>query len=350
MRVLLLCVAVLAAATGPVWSQCSVVLGTGDYLSADLVSTFLSMLGPFDTICIAPGVYDLDPADGWPVVIPPGAPRIRGLEGAEATVLVGDGSMYAFLLADGALGSFSHLTFREFGEPIYLDDLLAETDLEFTDNVVEYFQRGLRVLQHYSVVSRNIFSHNTEWGLTVPAVYVTVEDNEVCYNGRGINATYAFILTGNHVHHNDDYGIHSSLGGNVAVIEYNLIEGNGGAGLVVGTAGGSDIQHNVIRGNSYGVQYYLTGGGRGSFNLNDLYANTLYDFKCESPGAGTVDATLNWWGTLDPLEIADHIFDCEDAPGETYCVNFDPWCENPGCDGGTPVESSSWGLIKALYR
>jgi len=350
MRALLACVLLVVVCTVPAWSQCSIVLGDGEYLSAYLMTMFLSTLGPYDTICIAPGTYVLDPADGWPVVVPAGAPRIIGADGAEATVLVGDGSMYAFLLADGALGSFSELTFHGFGEPIYLADLLAETELEFTDNIVEHCQRGLRVLQHYSVVSRNVFRHNDEWGLTVPAVYVTVEDNEVCYNGHGINATYAYILTGNHAHHNDDYGISSSLGGDVAVIEYNLIEENGGSGLVVGTAGGSEFQHNVIRGNLYGVQYYLTGGGRGSFSLNDLYDNTLYDFKCESPGVGTVNATMNWWGSTDPAVISEHIFDCNDAPGTTFCVDFEPWCEDPGCDGGTPVESSSWGLIKALYR
>lgn len=349
MKTLLLCVLVLAAAC-PAWSQCSITVGDGVNLSGTTVSMFLGMLGPYDTLCIAPGEYNLDPADGWPVVVHSGDPRIHGADGAEATVLIGDGEMEAFLLADNALGHFSGLTFRGFGEPIYLADLLAETSLEFTDNIVEYCERGLRVLQHDAIVSRNIFRHNSLYGVSCSGVYSTIEDNEICYNGHGIDVIYINIFTGNHVHHNTDHGLHSML--NSGVIDYNLFEHNGAAGLLLGSAGASEVLHNICRSNAVGVEYYLTGAVRaGLFRDNDFYDNVAYDFACLAPGAPfSIDATLNWWGTTDPIEIADHIYDSEDDPGIAYTVAFDPWCDAPGCYGGVPVHQSSWGSIKALYR
>ena len=61
-----------------------------------------------------------------------------------------------------------------------------------------------------------------------------------------------------------------------------------------------------------------------------------------------MNAEENWWGTTDPNEIAEMIWDCRDDPA-TRCVDFEPWCAAPGCEP-VPVESESWGAIKAMYR
>ena len=356
MKALLVLVVVLSLFSGAAWAQCTHTIGDGVNLSASEMATIIDFfglqvgLGPDWTLCIAPGVYELDPAAGWPLVLPAHAPEIVGADGAEGTVLVGDGSMGAFLLADGAQARFRGLTFRSFGEAIALDDCLAETSLDFTDNIVEYCEHGLRLLQHDAVVLRNIFRHNSLYGVSCSGVRSTLEDNEICYNGYGIMVIYLSVFTGNHVHHNLDFGLSSHL--HDGVIDYNLFEYNGSAGLQLGSAGASEVSHNILRWNGVGVEYYLTGATRGAFfRSNDLYGNALYDFECVAPGSPhTIDATLNWWGTTDPVEIAGHIYDSNDDPAIAYSVAFDPWCDEPGCSGAVPVEQSSWGSIKGLYR
>ncbi len=357
MKRLLVVLVLLVLSSAPAWAQCTYTIGDGVNLSASEMVNIIDFfgldvgLGPDWTLCIAPGVYELDPADGWPVVLPAHAPEIVGADGAEATVLVGDGSMGAFLLADGAQGRFNGLTFRTFGEAIALADLLAETTLEFTDNVMEYCASGLHVLQHDAIVSRNVFRYNVGRAIDVSGINGTVDQNEICYNGHGASFIYGRAFRGNHVHHNDGFGVWMSLGGN-GIITYNLIEENGGEGVVTSTFGAETIEHNVIRGNLIGVRYYPLSATRAfSFHYNDLYDNTLFDVQCDASGGRfDLDATDNWWGTTDPLEISEHIFDCNDDPAVTRCVLFDPWCYAPGCEGATPVEAHSWGSIKALYR
>ena len=323
MRTLLIAVIVLALASGPASGQCTVTLGEGGVLSGSSIASAIASLGPIFgdewTLCIAPGVYELDPSDGWPVTLPWNhTPAIVGSDGAEATVLIGDGVMDAFVLEDHARGRFRGLTFRSFRVPIS-GSIVAS--LEFTDSVVEYCTYGLTSEQNEAVITGN-----------------TVRYNEL----QGIGYTYYATVVGNHVHDNSGIGIGASFGGS---IEYNLVEDNGGAGISVYGVG-TGVEHNVVRGNAVGVAV----GEHPSvtINFNDLYQNDEYELTTW-PGGGSVNATYNWWGTTDPELIAARIFDCHDDP-LLACVLFDPWCDEPGCNGGTSVECTTWGSIKALYR
>ena len=322
MRALLVVVIILAVASGSATAQYAFI-GDGVNLSGhaveDLILNYGGMFGSDWTLFIQPGVYHLDPSEGWPVSLPPCyTPEIVGLDGADDTVLIGDGAIDAFVLEGGAQGRFRDLTFRSFRVPVS-GSIVAS--LEFTDSVVEYCTYGLTSEQNEAVITGN-----------------TVRYNEL----QGIGYIYYATVVGNHVHDNSGIGIGASFGGS---IEYNLVEDNGGAGISVYGVG-TRVEHNVVRGNAVGVavgEYPSV-----TINFNDLYSNDEYELTTW-PGGGSVDATSNWWGTTDPEVIAGRIFDCHDDP-LLACVLFEPWCEQPGCDGGTPVESTTWGNIKALYR
>ena len=327
MRTLLIAVTVLALASGPASGQCTITLGEGGVLSGTEMASVIYIFGVDMgwgtdwTLCIAPGVYELDPSDGWPVTLPWGCtPAIVGSDGAEATVLIGDGVMDAFVLEDGARGRFQGLTFRSFRTPVS-GSIVAS--LEFTDSVVEYCIHGLSVEQNGAVVSGN-----------------TVRYNDVV----GIGYAYYVSVVGNHVHHNGGSGIAASFGGS---IEHNLVEDNGGAGISVYGVG-TRVEHNVVRGNAVGVS--VGEQTSATVNYNDLDSNDEYELVIAWPGFGTVNATSNWWGTTDPELISARIYDCHDDPDLVTCVLFDPWCDEPGCNGGTSVECTTWGSIKALYR
>ncbi|MCK4514205.1 MAG: right-handed parallel beta-helix repeat-containing protein, partial [Spirochaetaceae bacterium] len=253
MRALLTLVIVLALASGPAWAQCTFTVGDGTNLSGSDLAYWIDFwgldmgFGSNWTLCIAPGVYALDPADGWPLVLPAHAPEIVGADGAEATVLIGDGFIDAFVLENYAQGRFRDLTFRSFRTPVS-GSIVAS--LEFTDSVVEYCTHGLSVEQDAAVVSGN-----------------TVRYNDVA----GIGYTYYASVVGNHVHHNGGYGIAASFGGS---IEYNLVEENGGVGISVYGVG-QRVEHNVVRGNAVGVTVgeYISA----TINYNDLYSNEEYE-------------------------------------------------------------------------
>lgn len=321
MRVLILTAVVLAVASGSAGAQCFVTVGGNGVLSgteiADLIDQY--PIGGW-TLCISPGVYELDPSDGWPVIIPEGgAPDIVGVDGAAATVLLGDGSMSAFSLEMGSEVRFEGITLRRFGQAITGD---CWSHMEFVNGVVESCAMGLNACQYDAVVTGSTIRHNDDIGIVT---------------------AYYPVVTGNHVHDNGSHGISAIFGG---TFEYNIVERNGGTGL--GLYIGQQVMHNIVRENSIGV-------GVGEYssaavNWNDIYSNDEYEFAVTYPGGGTVDATNNWWGTTDPDEISARILDCADDPALGVCVLFDPWCELPGCDSGTPAEGTTWGSIKALYR
>ncbi len=64
-------------------------------------------------------------------------------------------------------------------------------------------------------------------------------------------------------------------------------------------------------------------------------------------GYGSVSVTImaewNWWGTTDPTEIAESIYDGNDTSTQSF-VDYNPWRSQ------VPVDHRTWGSIKALFR
>jgi hypothetical protein len=212
----------------------------------------------------------------------------------------------------------------------------------FTDNVVDDNGSGLDASESNGLIARNLIRDNGAEGIYTFHFWGIIEDNEICGHARGIIGACCEEPTvrRNHIHHNTVTG---SAPGIEAHQTENLVEYNA-TGLYVGYSG--EAQYNIIRYNEIGLRF--NGANHIPVHWNDFYGNTLYNLKIDDLW-GDLDATMNWWGTTDPDEIAESIWDCEDDPNITSCVLFDPWCVVPGCEP-VAVEASSWGTIKAIFR
>jgi hypothetical protein len=328
-------------------------LGGGDYLT---LPQAWGPAGPADTIMMMPGTHLVGlNQPGWPLTLDAGSPTVIGQAGAEQTILLGDGLLVAFKVPAGtgdAHISFQGLTFRSLGELFRRMDPWSAPGggyLTFTDNVVEDCRSSYALdassCSPTSVVARNVIRNNTGGGIFVYHNSGHFQDNEICFNAWGIRGACCEnpIIQGNHIHHNLGLGIQTAV--YVYTVLDNLIEYNGSEGIELGLA--SQIEGNVIRYNSVGVETYST---TAEFHRNDIYGNTVFNVQIlGSRGRPwTWDCTMNWWGTTDPDAIAAGIWDCHDG-SVGGCVVFDPWCEFPGCQVSA-VAPATWSSIKAMYR
>ncbi len=314
--------------------------------------------GPMDTIRILPGTCFVQSGGWWPLQLSSNSPALVGVGGPEGVVFLGTGVEQAFYLSEFTYDAhihFEQLTFSGLAEIIGREDLGSGAGgaLHFTDNVVEDCGTGplyppLNATACGGIIARNSFRNNGGPAIVIYHTSAAIEDNNIYGNGGGIKdwCCTSPPMRRNHIHDNLGTGIDTGYyeGG---VIEYNVIERNGGTGLAVGSH--FTVQHNVIRENARGVSSGGIAGSYAAIHHNDIYDNTEFNLRARSDYEQTQDCTMNWWGSVDPLVIAEGIQDCYDDPELRVCVVFEPFCTSPGCEA-TPVEPSSWGSIKALYR
>jgi len=350
-----LCILVVSAAllVPSIGLAVTVTVGPGDPDS--LVIFWYSYV---DTIRMLPGTYTVgEPAGYWPLILRSGSPALVGVGGPEGVTLLGTGVEQAFYLEEFTVDAhihFERITFSGLAEIIGRPDSISgeRGSLHFTDNIVEDCGTGpscpaLRTTGCWGIIARSTFRNNHGPAIVNYHTSAVIEDNDIYGNGDGIldMCCTSPPIRGNHVHDNLGTGIDTGYyeGG---AIEYNVIERNGGTGLAVGSH--FTVQHNVIRENARGVSSGGIAGSCSAIHGNDIYANTESNLRVGSNYAQTQDCTMNWWGSVDPLVIAEGIWDCHDDP-ERACVVFEPFCMLPGCEP-VPVEPSSWGSIKALFR
>lgn len=312
---------------------------------------------PEDTLLIMPGTYE----NGlWPLPLTNMSPAMVGRGGPEDVVLLGTGQQKAFSWAHDDRNPHTdlrRLTFSGFAEFLGAGDsgvLGCGAVVHFTDNIVENCGTGpcvpvLPVLECSGIIARNVFRNNSGYAIGTLHTSATIEDNEIYGNCGGIwdGCCTSWTIRRNHIHDNTGTAISTgySEGG---TLEYNVIERNGGAGVSIGRHG--IVQHNVIRENAIGVlSSSWTGASAAVIHHNDIHDNTEANLKVTTAAVQSWDCTLNWWGSTNPATISQGILDCYDDPQEGACVIFEPFCTAPGCEV-TPVEPSSWGRLKALYR
>jgi hypothetical protein len=355
-RALLSCLLLLGLASGLASAATYTVdpAGNGDFTTIPEAWVSATAYGCCDTVCVLPGTYVV--GDGlWssPLEITQCSPWLVSRDGAEATLVAGDGQAVAFKISqwtDSPWAYIAGFTFRDLGELIYREwDQWGH--FYFRDNIVEncggYYAVDASSCTWDSWICRNEIRNNPGSGIYIYHNSGLIADNDVHDNARdGIRGACCEepVIQGNHVHHNGGAGISTGFYGSILD---NLVECNAGVGICSANAGGARIVGNIVRGNEIGVK--LPMNGILDFHNNDLYDNTAYDLDVTHAWSGELDATMNWWGTVDPAVISSHVFDCHDDPGTALCVDFEPWCTSPGCEP-TAVEPSSWASIKAMFR
>jgi len=109
---------------------------------------------------------------------------------------------------------------------------------------------------------------------------------------------------------------------------------------------------NVLTDNEFGV--HVTGNSSQSENPNPVVNNSslfgnlsfdMYTVSFGNPAATTLDATGNWWGTTDPVEIADNIVDQNDSASAPL-VAFHEYLNSPGGSPFVGIYDVEFNLVE----
>lgn len=156
---------------------------------------------------------------------------------------------------------------------------------------VEYATRGIVVLNgSVLTISDNLIRWSSEDGIHISNASPEVLRNTLDQNGE-----------------NGLYLLRSD-----SLVQENQITDNASNGIFLEYDGATDIISNVIAGNGQdGIHNSLSWGARpNSIKDNTLVGNTRYAFY--NGHMPDIDLTDNNWGTTDPLQIADAIYDFND--------------------------------------
>jgi parallel beta-helix repeat protein len=189
-----------------------------------------------------------------------------------------------------------------------------------------YFQSGSGGSVQHSVLAEN------QYGLYLNSASPTLSDNTLLGNSSvGIyiqNGSPA--VTGNTILGNNSYGVYIS-GNSAPAVSGNTIQ-NGYIGVYIRDNSAPTLTGNTITGNSYaGVDLAGTGNAATSprpvVTGNSIFGNGSYNFVAQGYGNGntvTLDATGNWWGTVDVAAIATKIYDRTESSGSPI-VDYSGW-------------------------
>ena len=118
--------------------------------------------------------------------------------------------------------------------------------------------------------------------------------------------------------------------------EHNYVEENGTGVKVAGQV--ATFALNSIVDNTTGIEFSTV---EGTYSDNNIVDNATAATTCVQPGMGEVDATENWWGTIDEDDIEDMICDgTEGAELASPTVDFDDFeaAPVPGAATAAPFE------------
>ncbi len=115
-------------------------------------------------------------------------------------------------------------------------------------------------------------------------------------------------LRNSHIHHNIDG---SRLGRSRFLLKNNLIENNSGKGINFRDSE-ITLTDNIIRDNRVGL-FLFEKPGKSVVSRNNIYRNGL-NLQLGDFFADDVELAGNWWGSSDPVQISQSIYDQQDDP------------------------------------
>lgn len=152
---------------------------------------------------------------------------------------------------------------------------------------------------------------------------VSITDSEIAHSNRGVYLYQSSpqIVTGNHIHSNSD-GFRIALGSSPLIGDSNRITNNIFGFWIMGTGAAipADNPLPTINGNT------ITGNQIGVFVTSYFDAENVL-----------VNATGNWWGTVDSLAIASTIVDRADSPAGKPWVDWSGYLD---AEGGVPISTA----------
>lgn len=202
------------------------------------------------------------------------------------------------------------------------------------DDVISITQECSATIRNNNITGNNIgvaFNmHDNGYANNSYAVTVSGNTIKECQTGIGVGeGSGQILISGNTI-----FGATSAIKvGNVSAnvgIELNLIMNNT-YGIEVDAQIG--IQRNTIYNNTVGI-YYHASTTSSAINYNNIMNNTRYNFELTSPNPSVIDATYNYWGTVNITFIEQTIYDSNDNTtlGE---VVFIPGLSAPSTDAPT---------------
>lgn len=128
--------------------------------------------------------------------------------------------------------------------------------------------------------------------------------------GSGIRCDGINVYVADNIVSNCSTGINAFDG--TATIERNLVFNNS-HGMSIGGMGtiSPTIRNNTIANNTVGIHVYMGSGSLGSLTIinNNIQDNSNYSIYLATGVTNNINASLNWWGTIDTQAINQTIFD-----------------------------------------
>ncbi|WP_444893972.1 right-handed parallel beta-helix repeat-containing protein [Microbulbifer sp. TRSA001] len=242
----------------------------------------------------------------------------------ESTPRAGD--WYGIVAQSGGTVDLDHVIL-EYGD--YGLYAASGSTFSVSNSTLQYFdESGVYAYNASGSISNNTIQYADVAGVYLQGVAnATVSGNTITDNTYGFyikglssNATTP-IITGNTVTGNSNYGFYiAGASGNVTnpTITDNTITGNSGYGFYL---------YGVLDAD-YDPQPVITG--------NSIYSNSNYDLYAYwyETGVVTVNATGNWWNTIDSGSIAAEVYDYSDSTSYRPIVDFNGYLNNAN---GSPV-------------
>lgn len=277
------------------------------------------------------------------LTIDPGAT----LKFSSDTVLVVKGSLAVNGVAGGEVTFTSANPALQPGD--WLGVVMEGVSLDIAYTTIEYVATGIGCWGGASTIANNTIRYisSNGYGAGIEVSYdatVSITGNTLINTTKteaGIRHRYLSSST-SAVENNTIQGFEEGIYvyDSAATITGNIIQGNA-KGIEIGkyTSGTTINNGNIITGNDYGI--YVQGNGSSPnpepvVNDNSIYDNILYNYYTASFYAATntiLDATNNWWGTINPLEIAATI------QQDNTTVNYIPFLD---AEGGSPVTGEKY--------